>query len=565
MYVATNGGTSGGFSSFVLHRVTPAGIVSTIGSYGGISHAEGPELEFGLDGRIYTADRVSGRIFAINPATGTLQLYNSGGPWGSLARYGLEFDSSGSLILMREAAPNRFYRVNPGFGGVYLGNHVMPSGFNHGDRFGIQPDGDYIIYPDNSPNAANNVVTEVITAGHVAGSTYGVRELTSTFNWELELNFVHSIGAIDPDTGDVYNSTMNQGYGSTRIAFTPGNVGPAATSSIFVDNIGNGVESPSSTSASRGLTDLDFGPRTDGLPGNSLFFLDDFTDRVYEVRELATWEFTVTVQNVAPSNLNAGSDATLLPPDAGQFSRTGITFTDPGTLDVHTVTVNYGDGSGDQTINLPLGSRSFDLAHTYTAEGAFTVSLRVDDDDVGSVNDSFEVTVILNDPPIANAGGPYVMDEGSALALDGSGSTDPDSSNPPDNNDDIVLYEWDLDYDGVTFDVDVSSPTPMTSGGLFADDVATRNIGLRVTDSHGETDVATTTLTVNNVDPVIQTVNAPVIDENGTATISGSFTDVGSLDTHLISTVCVSSEPTSVNEPLIVAVPFSSITGALTV
>ena len=50
----------------------------------------------------------------------------------------------------------------------------------------------------------------------------------------------------------------------------------------------------------------------------------------------------VEVDNVPPA-FEAGPDEALAA-GAGAFSRT-IAFTDPGVLDVHTVTVDYGDGS----------------------------------------------------------------------------------------------------------------------------------------------------------------------------------------------------------------------------
>jgi hypothetical protein len=234
----------------------------------------------------------------------------------------------------------------------------------------------------------------------------------------------------------------------------------------------------------------------------------------------------VTVNNIAPAfdAGGAGPDETLNPPVAGAFSRTGITFNDPGTLDVHTVEVDWdGNGSYDQTINVPLGDRDFDLSHTFLTEGSFTVAVRLTDDDLGGVIDSFVVEVILNQAPEADAGGPYVVDEGESLILNGSGSTDPDSTNPPDNNNDIVTYEWDLDYNGFTFDVDFSTTSPVDTAAAFPDNFAVRDIALRVTDSHGETDIATTTLTVDNVAPT-GTFNAPTSVNEGDA-IELSITD----------------------------------------
>ena len=64
---------------------------------------------------------------------------------------------------------------------------------------------------------------------------------------------------------------------------------------------------------------------------------------------------------------------------------------------------------------------SIDQTGTYTAgatSGVFTVAATD-----GAVSGSATVT-ISGSPPSADAGGPYTGDEGSAIVLDGSGSTD---------------------------------------------------------------------------------------------------------------------------------------------
>jgi ABC-type branched-subunit amino acid transport system substrate-binding protein len=88
-----------------------------------------------------------------------------------------------------------------------------------------------------------------------------------------------------------------------------------------------------------------------------------------------------------------------------------------------------------------------------------------------------------NQPPIADAGGPYTVAWGAQLILDGSGSTD------PDNN--IASYEWDLDNDG-QYD-DATGVTVITSFHQIGDHI----IGLRVTDDGGLGGTDTATVTVS--------------------------------------------------------------------
>jgi PKD repeat protein len=83
---------------------------------------------------------------------------------------------------------------------------------------------------------------------------------------------------------------------------------------------------------------------------------------------------TATVSNVAPS-INSFDGATLLP---GETYSTGGSFVDPGA-DPWSATVDYGDGSGVNS--LALTGMSFSLSHTYSTAGTFTVTVAVSDDD----------------------------------------------------------------------------------------------------------------------------------------------------------------------------------------
>lgn len=97
----------------------------------------------------------------------------------------------------------------------------------------------------------------------------------------------------------------------------------------------------------------------------------------------------------------------------------------------------------------------------------------------------------MNAPPVADADGPYTVDEGHSVVLDGSGSVDPEGGS--------LAYEWDLDNDGQYDDATGISLT----FGPFDDGPASYTVGLRVTDEQGATDTDTTTVTVNNVAPTV--------------------------------------------------------------
>ena len=95
---------------------------------------------------------------------------------------------------------------------------------------------------------------------------------------------------------------------------------------------------------------------------------------------------SVTIANVAPTVGSFAGGAII----RGERYAASGGFTDPGA-DSWTATVNYGDGSGAQS--LALSGTAFSLAHTYETAGTFTVTVTVQDDEAGSGMRSATVVV----------------------------------------------------------------------------------------------------------------------------------------------------------------------------
>lgn len=115
---------------------------------------------------------------------------------------------------------------------------------------------------------------------------------------------------------------------------------------------------------------------------------------------------------------------------------------------------------------------------------------------------------------VADAGGPYTVDEGSSILLDATNSLGA-----------ITSFEWDFDFDGTDFTVDAIGSTP-TFDASTLDGPATRTVAVRISDATGNQDLATTTIQIVNIAPVADAGGPYVVDEGGTILLSGTATDV---------------------------------------
>ncbi len=195
----------------------------------------------------------------------------------------------------------------------------------------------------------------------------------------------------------------------------------------------------------------------------------------------------VTTLSIFDNRPVASFTASPNPAACGQsvsFDASGSSHLKPGRSIV-TFAWDFGDG---QTTTGPI------VDHSFSAFGSYSVTLTVTDDNLPARTDEETVIVNINlgnQPPTANAGGPYQVVVGALLNLDGTASSDPDAA----CGDSLTAFEWDLDNDG-GFD-DATGSTPSTTFSTPGD----HTVALRVQDEFGATSTDTAVVTVLPLTP----------------------------------------------------------------
>jgi PKD repeat protein len=328
----------------------------------------------------------------------------------------------------------------------------------------------------------------------------------------------------DPFTGQVtLRVTDAAGRQSTDTAdVTINNVPPVADAGgPYSGDEGSDISFSASGSTGQGLTlfEWDFGSGFESLGEAFTKKWDDNTSGTVTLRitdedgETAEDTAGYTVNNVSPV-ADAGGPYSGLTGDEINISGS---FTDQGSAD--TITQWEWDMDYDGSI-FNIDKTGQDITGQWADNGTYTIALKVTDDDGAvSVPDTAEVT-INNREPSADAGGPYDVDEGSSVALDGSGSGDADGM--------ISEYAWDLDNDGVYDDATGQDPVFDASS---LDGPSTVNISLKVTDDDGAADTEDSTITVHNVSPSADAGGDYDVNEGSTISLSGSASDPCPSDT----------------------------------
>ena len=172
---------------------------------------------------------------------------------------------------------------------------------------------------------------------------------------------------------------------------------------------------------------------------------------------------------------------------------------------------NFGDGGS---------AAGMSPTHAYATAGTYTATLTITDNKGATDIDTATVTVV-NRPPVANAGPDRSATQGTAVAFNGSGSSDPDGT--------IVSYAWSFGDGGTASGVSPSHAYA-TPGTYTAQ--------LTVTDNRNATSTDTAVVSVTPAGTSIwarrigaavsDSVEAVATDGSGNVVVAGTFR--GSVD-----------------------------------
>ncbi|MBI5657505.1 MAG: PKD domain-containing protein, partial [Geobacter sp.] len=204
------------------------------------------------------------------------------------------------------------------------------------------------------------------------------------------------------------------------------------------------------------------------------FYLNTLVDRAVI---LALYDNTVVDANGTVKTLNADEYWHL----AGGGVSQHITSTKP--VVVHTL----GRANTFNDLGTYLGGRSA-IRHYYNATGNYNVNLTVFDNAGMSHSRATTAAVDDSNPPVADHGGPYVLNEGNAV--NGAWSVTLDASK---STDDFAIYKYEWDFDasnGIQINATGSKVnTTYSAPGVYT-------VTLRVYDNALQMTQATTTVTV---------------------------------------------------------------------
>jgi hypothetical protein len=205
----------------------------------------------------------------------------------------------------------------------------------------------------------------------------------------------------EPVLAPIANQAVNEG---STLNFTASATDPDSGQTLTYSLIG----APAGASIDASTGAFSWTPTDDNPTGTPA---DDytFTVRVTDDADPAAFdeqEVTVTVSNVAPTITSVTGPAGPIGISGGSASANiSVTFTDPGSGDTHTTSINCGNST----------SASGGTC-TYTAAGVYTITATVTDDDGGSDSETYQYVVVYDPGAGFVTGGGWITSPAGAYA-----------------------------------------------------------------------------------------------------------------------------------------------------
>jgi len=222
-----------------------------------------------------------------------------------------------------------------------------------------------------------------------------------------------------------------------------------------------------------------------------------------------TYQVTLTVTDDNNLTNTANTTATIQDTTSiASFTATPTSGTAPLSVSfTDTSTNNYEIRTWDWTFGDGQTATGSTATHTYLIEGQYTVNLTITETDGNQdthsvIIDVFEETE--NQPPVADAGGPYSENEGTEVNFDGSASYD-------DGN--ITSYFWDFG--------DNQTGTGLTVNHTYLQE-GDYTVSLTVFDDESLNNTDTTTANIVDTTPIANFTANPT---SGNAPLTVTFTD----------------------------------------
>jgi len=228
---------------------------------------------------------------------------------------------------------------------------------------------------------------------------------------------------------------------------------------------------------------------------------------------------TVIVNNVAPTvtapadqNADEGTSTSFNP---GSFS-------DPGVNDAPwSVYVDWGDSSPASSFTQNSQGTITAHSHTYADNGTYTVSVNVQDKDLGSTTKTFKITV-ANVPPLVIGASDQSLNEGQSVAFSLGSFTDRGAGDGP--------WSVDVNWGDSSTHTTFSSASQGDLGArshTYADN-GSYTVTVSVTDKDGGTGSAQFTINVANLAPQVTAAADQTASEGTSKSFNlGSFSDAG--------------------------------------